>query len=192
MIRRGLQILSVVGITALGAAPSHGQMMPNFLTVNGIGGDWNGGYALVGSQFVDTWSGYVFTWAKYDGTNSTRWATVIRENHPQNSPNSYSWYVRLYASEPASASLGFSTGWTYQGSVTGTNASFPNVVPLTGGASAILTYLNANPYAGAFPDWESAGVKIPLGFGLGLAAWASFLALGIPMRWVKELTNAAT
>jgi hypothetical protein len=35
---------------------------------------------------------------------------------------------------------------------------------------------------------------IPLlsGFSLGLGTWATVVALGFPMRWLKELTNSAT
>jgi len=49
-----------------------------------------------------------------------------------------------------------------------------------------------DPYEEAFPDWASAAVKIPLGFAFGLAFWAVCLAFGVPLKWAKEISSAAS
>jgi len=49
-----------------------------------------------------------------------------------------------------------------------------------------------DPYEENFPDWSSARIKIPLGFTFGLAVWAMVLAATVPMKWVRDLTSAAS
>jgi hypothetical protein len=49
-----------------------------------------------------------------------------------------------------------------------------------------------DPYEEAFPDWESAAVKIPLGFTFAMAFWAGAVALTISLKWVRDLASAAS
>ena len=49
-----------------------------------------------------------------------------------------------------------------------------------------------DPYEENFPDWESAAVKIPLGFSLAMAFWAACVAASVSMKWVRDLASAAS
>lgn len=47
-------------------------------------------------------------------------------------------------------------------------------------------------YVDAFPDWNAAATKIPLGFGFAMSFWAACVAASVAMRWVRDLASAAT
>lgn len=58
--------------------------------------------------------------------------------------------------------------------------------------AAAGSYLPTDPYPGNFPDWQSAAVKIPLGFGFAMSFWAAAVAASIAMKWVRDLASAAS
>lgn len=198
IIRRGLQIIVLVGITALGAAPCFGQYTPpaNFpaaVTLSGVPPityqqpvplDVNGYYVA-----VSTSNNATTTFVRYneDGQNAYR----VRIDYTAG--GNPVWAVRLFnaAENALPIQSTFNTvAWPSSPFTAQVNTAFTGGV--AGTATWVLHAAPLNDYQLAFPDWSAAGVKIPLGFGLGLAMWASFLALGVPIRWVKELTNAAT
>lgn len=49
-----------------------------------------------------------------------------------------------------------------------------------------------DPFDDNFPDWESAAVKIPLGFTFAMSFWAAAVGLSIGMKWVRDLASAAS
>lgn len=176
MIRRGLQIIFVVGITALGAAPLHAQdatlyrsgfdvmLLTYDAAASGNGMlQWSSGGTTV-RILDDPEAGYYFLQLEFPGEFVVTLAPNGRIGHHE----------------------GTVPQWVFSGSY-----EFEAAIPVQFYLPGIAAYF-PDPYQEGFPDWSSAGVKIPLGFGFGLAAWASFLALGVPIRWVKELTNAAT
>lgn len=173
MIRRGLKVLIGGGITCLGAALSFGAA-----EAEGFGPLVDGTYVYAGNSSdlaPHAWFGgddgdYGFYFADGD--------------------------VFLYTDGTASVYELDGDVWR--------NTSTGDVLNLNpdGGwwvrFDEVDRYISGNwphipdAYEANFPDWASAGVKIPLGFGIGMAFWAVMLGFGVPMRWVKELTNAAT
>lgn len=70
------------------------------------------------------------------------------------------------------------------------NVGFPVAARIVGANGIRIS--ETDEYEEAFPDWESAAVKIPLGFAFGMAFWAAVLSMHIPMKWVRQLTEAAS
>jgi hypothetical protein len=194
MTRRGLQITFVVGIMALGAAPLFGQIGPaGSILIDGAptvaGVNYNGLYVTISSGPNE---GSV-VWTRYGiSTNEPPYATLAAAG-PYGSSTGH--IVRLHSSWPgtsrnenvAARSVSVSpnpplTTWN--------NFSLP--LEIGGVAFTFDSAGGPDPYSEAFPDWESASVKIPLGFALGMAFWAAAVALTIPMKWIKELASAAS
>lgn len=196
MIRRGLQILVLVGITALGAAPSFGQTPPPYwqwphqVVVQGLpitqGSDPNGLYVNTGT-LGQQGSGFIYTRYQVGGTNAvTSWKLDLKYV----SVSQVRWELYLGGSY-----------WFTVDSIADTWTSLPRTFSpvtrwdgfvATNGAVIFQAPPPVDPYEEAFPDWDSAGVKIPLGFAFGLAVWASLYAMAVPFKWVRDIANAVT
>lgn len=196
MIRRGLQFCVVVGISALGAAPSlasfTGEPMPLRIYVNNTvqsnaGIDYAGVYVPTGSTesgvgpFVGLYQRYVT-----DGTEP-RYIVLAA--------------ISQFGIGTLDFHADFPTAWrSYsptervegQYNLADVSVGIPTTLNLAVGTVTLDWFLPADPYEEAFPDWESAATKIPLGFGMGMAFWASSVALAIPIKWVKDLASAAS
>lgn len=189
MTRRGLQIL--LGMLHLGAAPLFGQVFPPAVEVGDMGasfGHYNGIYVF--AEDLDVYP---------DGTS---------KGYYQNDIGNYLTVTISEIDESIYYDLSDVPVGPEQGELRATVYYTPNQysfvvgwvrsstgAPLGFGYAQPLWNYNpglGNPYEEAFPDWESAQVKIPLGFAFGLALWASAVALGVPMKWVRELTSAAS
>jgi hypothetical protein len=192
MIRRGLQITFVVGIMALGAAPSClatvSQNFPkqivlqDFAMIGGV--DYNGVYVNVSqSGTIISPAGW---FQKYTTDGSSAPIVEVRM-----SADFLSAMLMLRPTLNAAA-VG-NTG--YRDISSGWGSPWPGTFwNITQGGLAFIS-MEEDPdvlYNVAFPDWESASVKIPLGFALGMAFWAAAVALTIPMKWIKELASAAS
>lgn len=197
MIRRGLQIMTV-GITALGAAPCFAQYSPpaNFpsaVTLSGVPAityqqptplDVNGYYVA-----VSTSNNATTTFVRYNEDAQTAYRVRIDHN-PGGNPI---WTVKLLNLNenalPIQSTFN-TTDWPTSPFTAQVNTAF------TGGVSGTATWvLHGAPlsdYELAFPDWESAGVKIPLGFGFAMAFWSVCVVATIGMKWVRELASAAS
>jgi hypothetical protein len=196
MIRRGLQITFVVGIMALGAAPSFGQTnynhWPSSISLSGFpifeGQNVNGYWVLVGSGMSGTTSEFTL-WddqanttiarLRFTYTFSTGNMVGVISIDPSFSGGGfrYSRTLTSWGNNPLPASI---TGWA------NVNGAPPAV------SAAAFPSMVADEFASAFPDWASATQKVPLGFSMGMAFWATALALTIPMKWVKELASASS
>lgn len=180
-----------------GAAPLYADAQamgyPSRFTLQGITGFHvaaNGLYVVVGDLGAD--SGWVFQ--RYTtGTNSAQYHIAAFLSSTGGTE------IQVFQGTPSTNGalnygnrIGFTQtktgGWVHS------SWNFTSGVAGVVGATAIADYTWAPPneYAAAFPDWESAAVKIPLGFGFAMAFWAAAVALSIPMKWVRELTSAAT
>lgn len=199
MIRRGLQSWLVVGIVALGAAPCLGQYdgtIPHRVTVVSTNNSaYSGVYILTGttnpaeSSLGGVYQRYTtgglepywLSWRNYPETDATR---------------RYRVSFLISSEYPTTWSFNGGAELVYQLELTNvTVGTSPTSIPLVNMGEAIVDWIEptaANPYDDAFPDWQSAGVKIPLGFALGMTFWAAAVALTIPMKWVKELVSAAS
>lgn len=187
MIVRGLQIAVGVGMLALGAAPSFGQVYKHFpqsVTVTGFpvspqGNSLNGFFVLSG--FVQ---GAGLEYTMYGSEPVRLYMEYV-----------YNGYLRISIGGLSGSSL------SYQKQIfVGTSASpetlsgFNNLNGATAtiDGRVILHMESSDPYDINFPDWASAGTKIPLGFGMGMAFWAAAVALAIPIKWAKDLASAAS
>jgi hypothetical protein len=196
MIRRGLQLMLLVGITALGAASSAAQYPYQLsITNTGIPGA-DGNYF----KFQNPISGSGNVYQRYD-TDNNNLGTVMEVLAQAPYTATHQWYITLRTG--VTASSGGNTVGVHGGIYT--NAGIP---------TANYTMTKQNGYSGTFtvrvfkeppppptleeqigsvfPDWASASVKIPLGFGFAMAFWAACLAVAIPMKWVKDLASAAS
>lgn len=200
MIRRGLQILSMVGITALGAAPCFGQVgttnFPTQVTLQDFSDPLvNGLYVVVGGS--STSGTYVFQrYSPGGGTNAVRWLTIGDQT------NSTQFMYRIWNRNPPSPH-GDVTGLLYVSENYGTftqsvgnfkvyAVGFPNASGLAVNSWYVPPPTLEEQLDAAFPDWESAAVKIPLGFGFAMAFWAVAVALSVSMKWVRDLASAAS
>lgn len=191
MIWRGLQVILVVGITALGAAPCFGQYNTNWPTrvfvSNHPNAVFNGAYLAVGN--IANEAGRV--WQRYsEGESTTYWLGLYTEPGFRGVRVFTNYPTSILSGQVAQMSYGNLAGWptaitTFQ-NVTVGGVQGPAGVSLVWDNSADIPYLQN------FPDWESAKVKIPLGFGFGLGMWAIMLAAGVPLMFVRQLTNSAT
>lgn len=175
MIRHGLQIF--LGMLLLGAVPCFADVsrLPQHVYLEGRPfapgtTDPNGWYVIVTTE-----NSGAATYRRWTTDPATSFFVQLNLSAAENI-----WELRLYSSPSVVASY---TSWS--------SVSYPSTVNITGGGVMKMNW-TPDPYEEAFPDWDSAGAKIPLGFGFGLALWASALAFGIPMRWVRELTSAAS
>lgn len=189
MIRRGLQF--VCSVVLLGAAPllAQQQGFPTQITLQDFTNNAiNGLYLQVGESQNSTTPGAVFQ-RFTTGTNTPAyWVNaIVRTND---------WtVVRVYSSYPTDIN-----NWLYASEYgrLANNAFKSSYTVWTAGSTAIsgaaiLSWeVPPNEYEQAFPDWDSAAVKIPLGFAFGLALWASVLAFHVPMQWVRSLSERAT
>lgn len=191
MIRRGLQILGLVGITALGAASARAQEYPPAVTMTGFplvsGVNVNGYYVKTGTTGAFGATGQYTLYdaeenalvleirAVLDGAN-VRWGAVVRTSSGANPI-----LTRVSSDSPVLLN-GWTvmSGWRLGSTVTGALVNGSTVVD------------QDFPYSSEFPDWESAAVKIPLGFSLAMSFWAVCVAAAISMRWVRDLASAAT
>jgi hypothetical protein len=182
MIRRGLQIFLCV--VFLGAAPCFSQDYSNFpqslfLQDRPYTGavDPNGYYVLVVAQ--QDYGSSIYQRFGQDPAISFRIGLYYTKPNAT-WPNGF-WEIRL------------EEGGVVRSQTVVVAATLPTSFAMQGGGTVIPNQLPpADPYEEAFPDWEAAGVKIPLGFGFGLALWASAFAIVVPIRWVRELANAAS
>lgn len=200
MIRRGLQILSLVGITALGAAPSYGQPgttnWPTFVVLQDFANNsLNGAYSVVGTTAPDGW----YIMQRYSANNSLiYWITLqddtraglgnlvnVHTNYPTTSSTARLLTLAVgSAMWPASLTR---TDWQEYNSAGGFVANRTGTIVFNWG-----TPPPPDPYAQNFPDWAKARTLIPLGFGFAMAFWAAAVALSIGMRWVRDLASVAT
>jgi hypothetical protein len=185
----------LVGITALGAAPSFGQSFPEVVVIENSplrsGIDFNGTYIMVSAGTPDNTAGVV--WMRYGiNPNSPPYITFAG---PTDFGSVGGYRVRLHSAWPGSnrneAVVGQSALWTPTQRVT----NWTGVgIALEGGGLALFygTADDLDPYYNEFPDWESAAVKIPLGFTFGMTFWAAAVALTISLKWVRDLASAAS
>lgn len=191
MIRRGLQLVVGVGILMmLGAAPCLAVLgayvdLQGFPTVSWEYNSETGTMDLDGRYYemedapgnytrtdengmtrVYSFSDdgiYVYVFGPPFGDDLFYWAVF--------NSASGEWYMEsdIYGFGPP----------TENWSVTGANGlSFGTVEP--------------DPFEQAFPDWESAAVKIPLGFSFAMAFWGVAVAASVSMKWVRDLASAAS
>ena len=180
MTRRGLQITFVVGIMALGAALSFGQMQVQSVEIVNFHPNVNGVYNF-----------NVFNYDTYENDQPINVSVFIGPGEAYVYQNG-TMIVRIEAADSSYSWITFLPD--------GTVSYDPSVYPDAGNWSVYVdgvlwssgVGIEPDPYDEAFPDWESASVKIPLGFGLGMAFWAAAVALTMPMKWIKELGSAAS
>lgn len=199
MIRRGLQIILLVGITALGAAPLLGsvgetstrlpeQIVVQNTVINGVNFDGLylkvGDVSALGNQF----------WQRYT-TSETQAPPVISFQMPTTGQTAINFTVRYHTSWPSNAAAVH----TFQAPVSSLNMELGAVTTIEvsnlyddESGYLLLTMFVSDDFREAFPDWESASALIPLGFGFGMMFWASALALHVPMKWVRSLADAAS
>jgi len=196
MIRRGLQFIVLVGITALGVAPSFGQTnynhWPASISLSGFpifeGQNVNGYWVLTGSGTSGTTSEFtlwddeantVTARLRFTYTFSTGTMVGIISIDPTFGGGGFRYTRQLtsWGNNPLPASI---TGW---GNVNGA----PPAV-----SAAAFPAMVADEFASAFPDWPSASQKIPLGFSMVMAFWAVCVAASISMKWVRDLASAAS
>ena len=186
MIRRGLQFLCC--LVLLGAAPCFAQedpysIFPQSLVLQDRAttsvGDPNGYYVQVTQQL--NYTGSVFQ--RFGQDPLTAFRIGLLYSRPNASfPNGF-WEIRLEQNGSIIS----------QTIIVG--ATIPSPFSMSGGGTVILNQLPPDPnapYEEAFPDWESAAVKIPLGFTLAMAFWAAAVGLSVSMKWVRDLASAAT
>jgi hypothetical protein len=199
MIRRGLQIFGLVGITALGAASSFAsvgetatrlpeQIVVQNTVINGV--NFNGLYLKVGDL---TALGSQF-WQRYT-TSETQVPPVISFQMPPTESTANNFTIRFHTSWPTNATAVH----TFQSPQSALNQQLGavstiemNNLPGGGSGQLLVTMFVSNDFREAFPDWESAAGKIPLGFTLAMSFWAVCVAAAISMRWVRDLVSAAT
>lgn len=190
MIRRGLQILILVGITALGAAPVYAiwSTPPGSLvvmdvgTINGVNMD--GLYVLVG---IESQTSQYQRWG-YDGEVGTGAALQYELWDDADGVGGFGALRLRQGVTQVRATSGFSWDGSYpfEKAFSTTNPSLGKVVFYQTAAGPDAEY------AAAFPDWSSAAEKIPLGFGFAMAFWASAVAASVAMKWVRDLASAAS
>lgn len=200
MIRRGLQFFAV--LVLLGAAPCLAQVYvlqtPAALTLQDFtNSTFNGFYTQVG-QVQTTLASVSLTYQRFSTDPSNgRWVAFLRNTATGQ------WNVSIYTNYPVQdhtvgrvtrsidyvtssntvPPLSVSAFYNVPGSVSST--------PTAG--TAVFTWNAADAeMQQAFPDWASAGVKIPLGFTFAMSFWAAAVALSIGMKWVRDLASAAS
>lgn len=171
MIRRGLQILILVGITALGAAPSLAQDPPTPIFLRG--------WTLPGGESIDG-----------------EYHLVTVDNVASLDP---SWSLPLPGYTGDSAWKIFwvdGDGWFVIGPGYGDlrlGGDLLNLwAPMTQGSDVRGGLL----YVGQLPnETETLGMSswaIVYGFGFAMAFWAAAVALSVSMKWVRDLASAAS
>lgn len=199
MIRRGLQILSLVGITALGAAPSYGQAgttnWPTFVVLQDFTNNaLNGAYSLVGTTSPDGW----YIMQRYSANNSLIYWVTLQDDARSGLQN----FIHVHTNYPTTSStariLTRPVGTaTWPATLSGNWSTVDSQGNSTGtiGGTIVFNWGTPpppDPYAQNFPDWAKASTLIPLGFGFAMAFWAAAVALSIGMRWVRDLASVAT
>jgi hypothetical protein len=178
MNMRGLQIIALVGITALGAASSHawtynGLTYPDNMLVQGSPYGYMNGLWLAQTNVNN--GGWWFV--QYGATN------VLHRVHLTDNGTSTSVWLMQNGNNRVDLTPQVNTSqWR--------SAGFPTQTFQAGGTVAFN--ISQDPYDQAFPDWESAAVKIPLGFTFAMSFWAAAVALSIGMKWVRDLASAAS
>jgi hypothetical protein len=192
MIRRGLQLIVLVGTTALGAAPCFGQAgttnTPSYVylqdfddpTVNGV-------YNVVGTV-PGTGQG-TSVLHRYTGeTSPVRYLSLQHGGGYNVTARIHSAYPSTFGTsllyQLTTSSLNYPASWT--GTWTGYSGRTNEV------ATAVFGWGAVDLYPLNFPDWASASVKIPLGFTFAMAFWAAAVALTISLKWVRDLASAAS
>lgn len=193
MIRRGLQLIAVVGL--LGAAPfCFGQAgttnAPSYVVLQDFDDNsLNGLYNVVGTIPGQGQGSSVLH--RYTGEDSPVRYVSLQQG------GGYSVTVRIHSTYPET----YFSGLLYQGS-TGSQLFLESwtgqFTGYSGNANESATAIFGwgspvpDPYEEAFPDWESAAQKIPLGFTFAMAFWGVAVAGSMAMRWVKDLASAAS
>lgn len=194
MIRRGLQVVFLCGITFLGAAPLFGQAgttnYPTRVTLQGFPvAEHNGLFMLVGGTFNQ--DGYVFQ--RYETGLPAKFWVVFGDQASGDQK-----YAHFYTNYPTSVTTAGRVYWrdffgpAMPSALTG--AYQQSNGQLISGATWIFSWA-VGPVSDeekAFPDWAKATVLIPLGFSFAMAFWASAVALSVAMKWVRDLASAAT
>ena len=186
MIRRGLYILLMLGFLSMGAAPCFSQLDIQTVTVENFHPLVDGEYTYSGSELsYSDWAGnprYERDLYSYGSDSDFRIVKVINNG-------TIIFFLQAINLSEFSPLVTF----TPDGNVTYDTSFFQD----TGNWSIYIDGVlwsskPLDPYEQAFPDWESAAVKIPLGFGFAMAFWAVAVALSISMRWVRDLASVAT
>lgn len=177
MIRRGLQFALFCGFVSLGAAPSFGQVSVSQVEIANFHPAINGVYNTRvyadsnGTENFVVLLGPGEAWVYDNGT------IVVR--------------VEITGYEyPSTVTILPDGSVSYDSSVYSTVGNW--TVSIDGVLWASVQGTGPDPYEENFPDWASAAVKIPLGFALGMALWASALATGIGLKWARDLASAAS
>jgi hypothetical protein len=187
---RGLQFWVVVGIMALGAAPSFGQILGSYADAYNwpvVPADPDSGRPAVAL------SGRYYFEGSFDqgGTEKFTYRLSLVGNYFAAEMNVYDnggIIVELSGGDGV-----YTVEWNGSGWDVGTD-DFSVGAPMNArvvGSNGIRI-AETDEFREAFPDWESAAVKIPLGFGLGMAFWAAAVALSLPIKWAKDLASAAS
>lgn len=173
MIRRGLQF-ACLWMFLLGAAPLSAQIdyqyYPQYVTLSGFEIlAWNGIYTR--GLFVDG----AIEYYQYPADTGSLFMRVSFR------PADGLVIVALWS---GGTTL---TQKTYSG-----NQPLPEIMTgfSVGGGVAMTT--TPDEYQQAFPDWASAGARIPLGFTFGMSVWAVCVAAAISLKWVRDLASAAS
>lgn len=201
MIRRGLQLVVGLGIfMMLGAALCFGQVgstnFPTKITLQGFSvAGVNGLYVVIAGPHASN-SGGRFIAARYETslTPPSYWLSLEDDTTGSGETKLRVW--NQYPTDPFNANTSqmfykFFPGTSFPSSVSG----FINApgYTYTANSAAIFDWgLPPDPYERAFPDWESAGVKIPLGFSFAMSFWAVCIVATIGIKWAKELASAAS
>jgi len=184
--------LSLVGITALGAAPLCAQTVrtwPSSILLDGFSnsptrGNFNGLYSFVVQR--ETFAGGTRYYQRF-GIGDTNYndPAFIQLDH-------YGGYVDITVMDGRNNGLVI----TARPNIPLAGTNYPAYVSAgwSGGYTG-AAYFNAvvpDEYVQSFPDWAKASTLIPLGFGFAMAFWAAAVALSIGMRWVRDLASVAT
>lgn len=156
--------------------------------------DTNGYYVLAGTQGQFPGTQWVFQRFAHE-TSSNRWVT-IRVDETVTPPK---WSLQVYDIYPEA----WSTGRKYRTLFEVQAETAPEVwtqfidvkngnVSVSGSGISHFQPVVSDPYADAFPDWNSAVIYVPLGFTFGLGAWFTALAFGVPIGWIRMLGDASS
>lgn len=184
MIRRGLQILIGVGVITLGAAPSFGQFQgspPSTITVSGAPDEF-----LNRTWYYDAPDGEDFTY--FSGELGSGWPLRVNVDLV----HAYFWLGDPEGNDSVEREYVILLDGTWSETITATGGVASTFAVVWEGGGFGPGFSATDPYPDNFPDWESAAVKIPLGFGFAMAFWAVAVAASMAMRWVRDLASVAT